>query len=131
VLPVLTQAIAAAGMLVRSVRSGVLDELQRDYVRTARGKGLHDRRSLMIHVLPNALPVTISVLATVVGYELGGAVVIEQVFGWPGLGSLLFDAVAGRDFAVVQGVALLAVCAYVLVNLLGDVARAALNPRMR
>ncbi|MBV8715498.1 MAG: ABC transporter permease [Chloroflexi bacterium] len=130
-LPVVTQALAAAGILVRNVRSGVLDELKQEYVRTARSKGLHELRSLVIHIAPNALPVTVSVLATVVSFELGGSVVIEEVFGWPGLGSLLFDSVAGRDFAVVQAVALLAVMSCTLVNLAADISRGVLDPRTR
>jgi ABC-type dipeptide/oligopeptide/nickel transport system permease component len=130
-LPIVTQAVAAAGILVRNIRGGVLEELGKDYIRTARGKGLDSWTSLARHALPNSLPVGISVLATIVGYELGGSVVIEEVFGWPGLGSLLFDSVAGRDFAVVQGVALVAVATYTLVNVAADLGRAMLDPRVR
>jgi ABC-type dipeptide/oligopeptide/nickel transport system permease component len=83
------------------------------------------------HLLPNALSTTIPAVATVVGYGLGGALIIERVFAWPGVGSLLFDAITGRDYAVVQAVALLEVSAFVLVNLFADVSRAALDPRLR
>lgn len=130
-LPVVTQAFGTAGILVRAVRSGVLDQRGRDYVRTARGKGLAPHVVQWRHLLPNALPVTVSVLATTVGYQLGGAVVVEQVFAWPGLGQLLFESVTGRDYAAVQGIALTAAVTYVCVNLAADLVRAALDPRIR
>lgn len=131
VLPVATQALGTAGILVRPVRAGMLDQLRREYVRTARSKGIANRAVLWQHVLPNALPVTVSVLATIVGYQLGGAIVVEQVFAWPGLGQLLFESVTGRDYAVVQGIALTAVVAFALVNLAADLTRVSLDPRLR
>lgn len=131
VLPAVTVAIGTAGFLVRAVRSDVLDQLSRDYVRTARGKGLPASMVYGAHVLPNALPVTVSVLATTLGYQLGGVVVVEQVFDWPGLGTLMFQSITGRDYAVVQAIALIAVLAFVVVNLTADVVRAALDPRLR
>lgn len=130
-LPIVTLGITTAGILVRNVRSSMLDELGRDYVRTARGKGLSAGVVLRRHILPNALPVTVSVLAVQIGYLLGGTVVIEQVFAWPGLGLLLFDAVGARDYAVVQGVVLFIAAAYVFINLTADIIRAALDPRIR
>jgi peptide/nickel transport system permease protein len=131
-LPIVTQAVAAAGILVRNVRSGVLDELRRDYMQTARGKGLHRVRLMIVHVLPKALPVTVSMLATVwSATSWAGVLSSKGFFGWPGLGPLLFDAVTSRNFAVVQGVAPLAVVTYTPVNLASDLARSALDPRTR
>jgi peptide/nickel transport system permease protein len=109
----------------------VLDQLSRDYVRTARGKGLPAAIVQLRHVGRNAAPVTISVLATVIGYQLGGAIIIEQIFAWPGLGSLLFESIGGRDYTVVQGTALLSALTYVVVNLFADLIRSALDPRLR
>jgi peptide/nickel transport system permease protein len=131
VLPVVALGVSTAGLLVRHVRSGVLDELGKDYVRSARAKGLRPHVVQLHHVLPNALPVTIAVLATSIGYQLGGAVIVEQIFGWPGLGSLMFDAITGRDYAVVQTLALLATLVFSIVNLVADLARASIDPRLR
>jgi len=130
-LPVLTQGLMTAGILVRNIRSSVADEISKSYVRTARGKGLSLRDAHIRHVFPNALPVTISVLAVQVGYQLGGTVVVEQVFAWPGLGLLLFDSVGARDYAVIQAIALLMAVSYVTINMLADISRAILDPRIR
>ncbi|MEL6148395.1 MAG: ABC transporter permease [Chloroflexota bacterium] len=130
-LPVLTQGLATAGILVRNVRSTIADEQGRDYVRTARGKGISSSTMYLRHVLPNALPVVISVLAVQIGYQLGGTVVIEQVFAYPGIGLLLFDSVGARDYAVIQAIALLMASTYVIVNMIADIVRALLDPRIR
>jgi len=131
VLPVMTLGIGTAGILVRSVRSSMLDQLGGDYVRTARGKGLGPAAVQIVHILPNAAPTMVTILATVIGYQLGGAFIIEQIFAWPGLGQLLFQSISGRDYATVQGIALLSTVTYLIVNLVADLGRAMLDPRLR
>lgn len=130
-LPTVTLGLTSAGILVRYVRSGVLEELPKAYVQQARAKGLGPTRVQRRHVLPNAIPDALTVLAAVIGYLLGGAVVVEQVFGWPGLGLLMFESITGRDYAVVQALALLSALVFSGVNLAADLARAALDPRVR
>jgi ABC-type dipeptide/oligopeptide/nickel transport system permease component len=131
VLPVLTQGLVMTGLLVRNIRATVIDQLSQDYVRTARGKGLRSTYVQLRHVLPNALPIILSLLAAVVGYALGGAIVVEQIFAWPGLGLLLFEAISLRDYPVVQSVVLFTALSYVVVNLIVDILRATLDIRLR
>jgi ABC-type dipeptide/oligopeptide/nickel transport system permease component len=130
-LPVLTQALVMTGMLVRSIRSGIIDQLSQDYVRTAHGKGLRPAYVQLRHVFPNALPITLSLLAAVVGYALGGAIIVEQIFAWPGLGLLLFESISTRDYPVVQAVVLFTASTYVVVNLVADMLRATIDIRLR
>lgn len=130
-LPTVTLGIAITGYLVRYVRSGVLDELPKDYVRLARSKGVSPPTVYLRHVLPNAIPDTLTVVAASIGYGLGGAVIVEQIFNWPGLGLLMFEAVTSRDYAVVQALALLSAFVFSAVNLIADLARAAIDPRLR
>lgn len=130
-LPMVTLGLTSAGVLVRYVRSAVIDELPKEYVRTARAKGLMSLPVLVVHVLPNSLPNVITVLASIIGYQLGGVIVVEQVFNWPGLGLLMFESITGRDYAVVQALALVSAIVFSCVNLAADVTRAAIDPRLR
>jgi ABC-type dipeptide/oligopeptide/nickel transport system permease component len=130
-LPAIVLGTMTTGLLTRTVRSSVLDELARDYVRTAAGKGLRPGAVRWWHITPNALPVTVGVLGALVGIQLGGSIVVEQVFGWPGLGLLFFDAITGRDYPVMQGIAILTALLVLTVRSVADVIQLRLNPRVR
>ena len=112
-------------------RASMIDILGQDYIRTARAKGLGSFAIYCRHALRNALAPIVTIIGLNLGSVIGGAVVTESVFSWPGLGRLLVDAVKFRDYPVIQGVALVAVVAVVLANLLAEVTIAMLDPRMR
>ena len=116
---------------MRHTRSAMLQVLSADYVRTARAKGLTQRAVILRHGLRNALTPVITLGALELGTLLSGAVLTEQVFTIPGFGKLIVDAVFNRDYAVVQGVVLVTGTAYILLNLLADVADVIVNPRLR
>lgn len=131
VLPAATLALLLVGLLTRLVRSGLLEVLHDDYVRTARAKGLPLRTVLARHALPNALIPVITVAGLQFGQLLAGAVIVETVFAWPGVGRLLVDAISNRDYPVVQAAILLVTAGFILVNLLVDLSYAYLDPRIR
>lgn len=128
VLPATTLAFASIGLVTRMVRSCVMEVLQCDYVTTARAKGIRESTVLFKHALRNALIPVITVLGSQLGQMLGGAVVTESVFGWPGLGRLTVLAIFRRDFTLIQGVVLVFAVIYVMVNLIVDLAYAFINP---
>jgi peptide/nickel transport system permease protein len=130
VLPATTLTLVLIAHLMRQTRSGMMDVLASDYVRTARLKGLPERVVLLRHVLRNGLTTSITVLALDFGYLIGGIVVVEEIFAYPGLGRLIVYAVANRDLPLVQGAALMIGAAYVGANLLADWAHGLLNPRV-
>lgn len=130
-LPAVTLAFPQAALLARMTRSVMLDTLREEYVRTARSKGLHEQRVLLLHALRNALIPLATVLGLVVAVLLGGAVITEQVFNIPGVGRLLVQAVSRRDYPLVQGVVLVIASVYVMVNLLVDLLYGVLDPRVR
>ena len=130
VLPALTLGTSLAAVLSRMVRSSLLEALDEDYVRTARAKGVAERLVVWRHALRNALLPVVTLLGLQLGALLGGAVITETVFAWPGVGSLLIDAIQGRDYPVVQGCVLLISLAYVLVNLSTDFLYALIDPRI-
>ncbi len=130
-MPSLTLGIAIAAILTRFVRTAMLEVIHQDYVRTARAKGLPEGRVVMRHALKNAFIPVLTVIALQVGNLLGGAVITESIFDYPGVGQLILYAVTTKDYTVVQGTLLLLVFAFVCINLLTDVAYAILDPRVR
>ena len=131
VLPAVSLSTVIVGRLARVVRSSMLEVLGQDYVRTARAKGLGDGRVLFLHALRNAAIPIVTLLGLQFAQLLGGAVVTETIFAWPGVGRLVVEAIFNRDFPVVQGVVLVVSLIFVVVSLLIDVAYALLDPRVR
>jgi peptide/nickel transport system permease protein len=131
IMPAFVLGNAIAAVMMRHTRSAMLQVLDADYVRTARAKGLSETRVIFRHALRNALIPVVTLGALEFGGLLSGAVLTEQVFTIPGFGKLIVDAVFNRDYAVVQGVVLCTAFAYIVLNLVADVAYAALNPRLR
>lgn len=131
VLPAATLGVALAAASMRMTRSAMLDVLPADYIRTAQAKGLSQRRVVWRHALRNACVPIVTLLGIQLGQLLGGVVVTETVFAWPGIGKLVVDAIFARDYPVVQGAILLTATLFVLLNLLTDMLCAALDPRQR
>jgi peptide/nickel transport system permease protein len=130
VLPTLTLAAFSVALIARMTRSTMLEVLNADYVRTAQAKGLVDRAVVYGHALRNALLPVVTVVGHQFGTLLGGAVLTETVFGWPGMGQLLVDALFARDYPVVQGIVLTFSTLFILVNLLVDVLYGYIDPRI-
>ncbi len=130
VLPSFTLAVFVAASIARLLRSSLLDILKEDYVRTAQAKGLLPRRVFFVHVARNALIPVITMIGILAGELLGGAVVIETVFAWPGIGRLIIQAIESKDFPVVQAVVAVAATIYLVINLAVDMLYAALDPRI-
>jgi len=130
-LPSLTVAIALCPVVIRSLRASMLNVLGADFVTTARAKGIPGHRLFVRHVLRNAVIPAVTVLGINIGFLIGGTVIVEQVFAVPGIGNLMINSIFQRDFPVVQAVALVFGIMVVLVNLLTDMAYAALDPRVR
>ncbi len=130
VLPVITLALPTAAMVARLVRSGMAGVLRSEYVRTAHAKGVPRRQVFVRHAFRNSLTPLLAVLGLHLGHLLGGAFVVETLFGWPGLGRLAVQAVFDRDTPVVLGCSLAIAAMYLAVNLAVDVAQAVLDPRV-
>lgn len=131
ILPAMTVALTSLAYVVRMTRSSTVDVLKMDFVRTAHLKGLSPRQVLFTHVLRNSLLPTITVVAIGIGWLIGGLIVTEAVYGYPGIGRLLLFAIQRRDLELIQATALLIVLIYVVANLIADVLYAVLNPRIR
>ena len=131
VLPAITLGSSVAAIIARFTRSSLLETLGEDYVRTARAKGAREWRVVWLHALRNALLPVVTMTGLQFGFLLGGSVVVEAVFSWPGMGRLLIDAVSMRDYPVIQAEMLLFALQFMLINLMVDVLYAVLNPQIR
>jgi peptide/nickel transport system permease protein len=131
VLPSITVALPLVGVLTRLVRSGLVDVLDEDYIRTARAKGLPPQTVMWRHAIRNMLIPVITVVGLQVGHLLGGAVITETVFAWPGVGLLLVDAITNRDYPLVQAAILFITAIFVTINFLVDLSYGVLDPRIR
>ena len=131
VLPAFTLAAVATGVIARLTRTAMLEVLRQDFIRTARAKGLSERRVIYVHAFKAALVSVIPVIGIQAGFVLGGAVYIETVFQWPGIGAMLVNAISTRDVLLVQGGVLVVAASYVLVNLAADVVQSLLALRLR
>ena len=130
-LPLATVAIGLIGQYSILMRSSIVDTLGEDYITTARAKGLPDGTVMRDHALPNALLPAVTLIAINMGYVIAGAITVEVVFGWPGLGTLTVEALAARDYPVLQGIFLLLSVSVVLANFVADLAYGVLDPRVR
>jgi peptide/nickel transport system permease protein len=131
ILPAITMGAPLAAFLTRMVRSSVIEEMNEDYVRTARAKGLNERQVVYKHVLKNGLIPVITVIGLQFGVLLAGAIITERIFNWPGLGSLTLEAISSRDYPLVQGCILMIALTYIIANLLTDFAYRLLDPRIK
>lgn len=131
ILPAVTLAALLMAVLTRLTRAGMLDVLSEDFVRTARSKGLQERSVLVRHALRNAMIPLITVMGLQLGSLLGGTVIVEQVFAWPGVGRLAVNAISARDYPIIQAVVFLVSVVFVLINLVVDLLYGVLDPRIR
>ena len=131
ILPATTLGLILTAHISRQVRSEMSEVLSSDYIRAARLKGLREHRVIRRHALPNSLAPAVAVISLDVGYLLGGIIVVEEIFAWPGLGRLLIYALENRDLPVIQAITLLLATVYALSNLLSDIIIAILDPRVR
>ena len=131
ILPAVSLGLFGAGVIARQTRSSMLETLGEDFVRTARAKGLTERIVVYKHALKNALIPVVTVLADQFGRMLGGAILTETVFSWPGMGRYLIEAIAMRDYPVIQGIILVFATSFLVVNLLLDISYALLDPRVQ
>lgn len=131
ILPAITLAMSSIGSLARLTRSSMLEVLGEDYVRTARAKGLHHNVIVYKHALRNAALPLVTILGLQFGFLLGGAVVTETVFSWPGMGRMMIQAIMRKDFPIVQGAVLVFALSFVLINLIVDLVYVLINPRVR
>ncbi len=130
-LPVTVLGLASAAGLMRFTRGSVMERIGDNYIRTARAKGVGEGKIVWWHAFRNALPPILTVIGLSVPFLLGGAVVVEKVFAWPGMGALLIDAITARDYPVVLAVNFIAACLVILGNLLADVSMFLVDPRIK
>ena len=130
ILPAITMSVIPMGIVARTVRALVADILQQEFVSGLRAKGLLDR-GVLAHVIKNAAPTALAVMGLQLGYLLGGSILIETVFSWPGTGFLLGQAIFQRDLPLLQGTILVLAMFFVILNLLVDVAQTSLDPRLQ
>lgn len=131
IMPAVTLGFSFSGLLTRLIRSGVIETKNLDYIRTARAKGLAERRIIWRHLLKNMMIPVVTVMGLQLGQLLAGAIVVETVFAWPGWGQLVADSISYRDYTLVQGVTISIAVVFVLTNLLVDMCYAYLDPRIR
>ncbi len=131
ILPSITLGLNGSAILSRFMTAALSETLSADYVRTAHAKGLREKQVILRHALRNALPPVITILAIQFGYLLGGSVITEAIYGWPGLGRLMLDAIKAREYLIIQGTMLIFVSAFIFVNVLADASYALVDPRIR
>jgi peptide/nickel transport system permease protein len=131
VLPAITLGLLGGGWYARVTRSTVIEVLRQDFIRTARAKGLHRWRIVLVHILPNAVLPIIAMVGIDIGYFMGSIVVVESVFGWPGIGQLTWQAIQQIDIPIIMGVTLVSACAIVLGNLSADLVAPFIDPRIK
>jgi peptide/nickel transport system permease protein len=131
ILPAVTLGIAGGGWYSRMMRSSMVDVLRQDYIRTARAKGLDERSVLFVHAFRNAVLPIVAMIGLDVGIFMSGVVVVESVYGWPGIGQLMWQAIQDRDIPIIMGVTLTAAIFIVLGNLLADMIAPLIDPRIR
>ena len=131
ILPSITLGAGVAAVMARFTRASFVEVINEDFVRTARAKGLSEPVVIIKHSLRNALIPVVTMMGLQFGFLLGGSIVVETVFGWPGMGSLLVDAVSARDYPVIQGLVLLFSVEFILINLIVDVLYGVINPTIR
>jgi peptide/nickel transport system permease protein len=131
VLPSITLGLLGGGWYARVTRSSVIEVLRQDFIRTARAKGLSRWRIVSVHILPNAILPIIAMVGIDIGYFMSGLVIVEPIFGWPGIGQLTWQAISQIDIPIIMGVTLLSACAIVLGNLLADLVAPLIDPRIK
>jgi len=131
ILPALTLGIAGGGWYSRMIRSSMIDVLRQDYIRTARAKGVPERGVVLVHAFRNAVLPIVAMIGLDIGIFMSGAVVVESVFGWPGIGQLAWQAIQRLDYPIIMGVTLVAAVAIVIGNLLADLVAPLIDPRIR
>ena len=131
ILPALTLGIGGGGWYARILRSSLVDVLRQDYIRTARAKGLPEKSVILVHALRNAVLPVVAIIGLDIGTFMGGAVVVESVYGWPGIGQLAWQAIQRVDIPIIMGVTLVAAIAIVIGNLLADLVTPLIDPRIR
>jgi peptide/nickel transport system permease protein len=130
IMPAITLGVYELALVTRFLRAEMVEVLNSDYIRTARAKGMRERLVMSRHALKNALIPLVTIIALEIGYLLGGVVVVEQVFGWPGIGWLIFQAISNRDYPLIQGIVILIAVGYSMSNLLADIIYGYLDPRI-
>lgn len=131
VLPTIATAAVPAAVIARQVRSAILEIMGLDYIRTARAKGLVERVVVMRHALKNALPTFITIVALQAGYLLGGSLITEVIFSWPGMGQQLYTSIGARDIPVIMTITILIAVSFTLLNLIADLLQGVIDPRVR
>jgi peptide/nickel transport system permease protein len=131
VLPAMTLGILGSGWYSRVMRSSMIDVLRQDYIRTARAKGAHESRVIFVHALKNAILPIISMIGIDIGIFMGGVVVVESVFGWPGIGQLAWQAIQRVDIPIIMGVTLVSAIAIVIGNLMADLLAPLFDSRIK
>jgi peptide/nickel transport system permease protein len=131
ILPAIALGTASAAVTTRLMRSSLLEALHQDYITTARAKGLSERAVIVRHALKNALIPVVTMLALSFGFLLNGSVVVEWIFGWPGIGGLVVDSIYKRDYTMIQGSILFIAVIFVFLNLIVDISYTYLDPRIR
>ena len=130
-MPAFVLSLPTGATLARFLAASMRQTLDQDFIQTGVAKGLRRRRLMTAHVVPNALPPVLTVLGIQIGQLLGGAIIVETIFAWPGIGQLLLQAVTGRDYLLTQDLLLIAVVVFIVVQMVTDVVDAAMDPRIR